>query len=404
VNENATGTPQPRVARRRAQWVIGCCAVAVVVAAAAAIAFLPTAFKAIPIRLATARAIAAAQGPAAIGSPLEASGHVVALREATVSGKRVYKVNQVLVKEGQQVKQGQVIALLDDSNVNAELEQSEAQVKLNEAVLAAAKLAADDVRPSFLRNQTQLAEGLINHDTFDTSKSNYDAAQAAQSIAEQNLAVTRATVEINQRYEDDTVIKAPFDGLVTVLTARPGELVSPQFSGGGGIAKIVDLHSLEVEVDVGESMISRVHLKQGATIALNAYPEWRIPAEVIAIIPAADRAKAAVKVRIGFKLNDPRVIPEMGAHVLFLDTAPQPALIAATPTQGVIVPVAAVMAQGDAEIVFVITGDHMERRAVRLGARTAGGQEILSGLEPGAILAIGNFAKLRDGSRVCFTP
>jgi RND family efflux transporter MFP subunit len=365
---------------------------------------LPIVPKTIPVHLIAARAIAAAEGPAAIGPPLlEASGHVVALREATVSGKRVYKVNQVLVKEGQLVKQGQVMALLDDSNVRAELEQSKAQVKLNEAVLAAAKLAADDARPSFLRNQTQLAEGLINHDTFDASKSSYDAAQAAKSIAEQNLAVTKATVEINQRYEDDTVIKAPFDGLVTVLTARPGELVSPQFSGGGGIAKIVDLHSLEVEVDVSEKLISRVHPKQGATITLNAYPEWRISAEVIAVIPAADRAKAAVKVRIAFKHNDPRIIPEMGAHVLFLDTTPQPPIVAASRTPGVLVPPEAVMAHGDAGIVFVLAGDRMERRAVQLGARTADGQAILSGLEPGAILAVGDLAKLQDGSRLCVT-
>lgn len=402
MNANATAIPRALVAGKLVHWMIGCGAVAI--AAAAAIAFLAIASTAVPVHLVTARAIEAAQGPPTIAPPLEASGHVVALREATVSGKRVYKVNQVLVKEGQQVKQGQVMALLDDSNVYAELEQSKAQVKLNEAVLAAAKLAAEDARPSFLRNQTQLAEGLINHDTFDTSKSNYDAAQAAQSIAEQNLAVTKATVEINQRYEDDTVIKAPFDGLVTVLTARPGELVSPQFSGGGGIAKIVDLHSLEVEVDVGEELISRVHPKQGATIALNAYPQWRIPAEVIAVIPAADRAKAAVKVRIGFKLNDPRIIPEMGAHVLFLGTGPQPPPIAAAPTQSVVVPVEATIVHGDAGIVFVITGDRIQRRAVRLGARTAAGQEILSGIEPGAILAVGEFAKLREGSKVCVTP
>jgi RND family efflux transporter MFP subunit len=367
------------------RWLIG--VGAMTVGATAGFTFLPAAPKTVPVHLVTARAIAGIESPAALGSQLEASGHVVALREATVSGKRIYKVNQVLVKEGQQVRQGQVMALLDDSNVRAELEQSKAQVKLNEAVLAAAKLAADDASPSFLRNQTQLAEGLINHDTFDASKSNYDAAQAAVSIAEQNLAVTRATVEINQRYEDDTVIKAPFDGLVTVLTARAGELVSPQFSGGGGIAKIVDLRSLEVEVDVSENVISRVRPKQEATIALNAYPEWRIPAEVIAVIPAADRAKAAVKVRIGFKHNDPRIIPEMGAHVLFLDAAPPP-LLAASRTQRVTIPPEAIIADGDAHSVFLIVGDRIERRAVRLGVRTAGGQEILSGLEPGAILAV----------------
>jgi RND family efflux transporter MFP subunit len=266
-----------------------------------------------------------ALGSAAVGSAegslLDASGYVVALREATVSAKSIYKVNEVVVQEGQAVKQGEIMARLDDSNARATLEQSKAQVKQLEAALAAAKVAADDARPSFMRNQAQLAEGLISPETFDAAKASYDAAQTAALVAEQNLAVAKATVEINQRYEDDTIIKAPFDGVVTVKSAQPGEIVSPQFLGGGGIAKIVDMDSLEVDVDVSENFINRVHSKQAAVITLNAYPSWQIAAEVIAVIPTADRSKATVKVRIGFKQKDPRIVPEMGARVAFLPFA-----------------------------------------------------------------------------------
>ena len=238
---------------------------------------------------------------AAGASLLDASGYVVALREATVSAKSIYKVDEVLVQEGQAVKQGELMARLDDTNARAALEQSKAQVKQLQAALNAARVAAADARPSFLRNQTQLAEGLISPKPSMRPRANYDAAQTAVLVAEQNLAVAKATEGINQRYEDDTIIKAPFDGVVTVKTAQPGEIVSPQFLGGGGIAKIVDMGSLEVDVDVGENFINRVRSKQPAEVTLNAYPDWRIPAEVIAVIPTASAAKATVKVRIAFK-------------------------------------------------------------------------------------------------------
>jgi RND family efflux transporter MFP subunit len=257
----------------------------------------------------------------AAGSLLDASGYVVALREATVSAKSIYKVREVVVQEGQAVKRGDLLATLDDSNARAALEQSKAQVRQLEASLAAATLAADDARPSFIRNSAQLAEGLISRETFDASKAGYDAAQTAVLVAERTLAVAKATVKINRRFEEDTVIKAPFDGVVTMKSAQPGEIVSPQFLGGGGIAKIVDMDSLEVDVDVGENFINRVYSKQSAVITLNAYPNWQIPADVIAVIPTADRAKATVKVRIGFKEKDPRIVPEMGARVSFLGGA-----------------------------------------------------------------------------------
>jgi RND family efflux transporter MFP subunit len=293
---------------------------AMVVAAAVAIWMFVVARNGTRIHTVVAQPLAASLGDALpSGSLLDASGYVVALREATVSAKAIYKVNEVLVQEGQSVKQGEVIAKLDDTNVRAVLEQSKAQVKQLEAALAAAKLADEDARPMFLRNQIQLSEGLISAEIFEASKAAYDAAHTAALVAEGNLSVGKAVVDINQRYEDDTTIRAPFDGVVTVKNAQPGEIVSPQFSGGGGIAKIVDMDSLEVDVDVSENLIHRVHSKQPASITLDAYPDWRIPGEVIAIIPTADRSKATVKVRIGFKQKDTRIVPEMGARVAFLD-------------------------------------------------------------------------------------
>jgi RND family efflux transporter MFP subunit len=406
IDRSQTAQRPPTGRRRR--WLIG--AVCMLIIAAFVFRMVNSARQTISVRAVAAKAIAmsGATGAAAGGSLLDASGYVVALRQASVSAKAIYKVNEVLVQEGQAVRQGQIIARLDDTNARAALEQSRAQVKQLEAALAAAKVAADDTRPIYLRNKTQLAEELISPETFDASKSTYDAAQTAILVAESNLTVAKAAVDIAQRYEDDTIIKAPFDGVVTVKTAQPGEIVSPQFSGGGGIAKIVDMDSLEVDVDVSENFINRVRPGQPARVTLNAYPDWQIPAEVIAVIPTADRSKATVKVRIGFKQKDARIVPEMGARVSFLDDAAQPrdgaAGDASTPQRSaVLVPAEAVQANGDTGTVFVINGNVVERRTVRLGAHGPDGQTILAGLQSGAVLAIGDFSRLTDGSRVRIT-
>ena len=391
----------PQRQRPGGRWLWLAIGTLVALAAAAGIWVLMFSHDGIAVHTAVARAVAGnAEGGAGGGSLLDASGYVVALRQATVSAKAIYKVNDVLVQEGQAVKDGQVIARLDDTNARAALEQSKAQVEQLEAALAAAKLADEDARPTYLRNQKQLSEGLISPETSEASKSAYDAAHTAVLVAERNLAVAKAAVEVNQRYEDDTIIKAPFDGVVTVKNAQPGEIVSPQFSGGGGIAKIVDMDSLEVDVDVSENFIHRVHSKQPATITLNAYPDWQIPAEVIAVIPTADRSKATVKVRIAFKQKDARIVPEMGARVAFLDDAHESQQTSRSAPPGVIVPPEAVVANGDSGVVYVINGNTAEQRTVRLGTRNADGQTILSGLQAGALVAVGDLSKLADRAKV----
>jgi multidrug efflux pump subunit AcrA (membrane-fusion protein) len=180
--------------------------------------------------------------------------------------------------------------------------------------------------------------------------------------------------------------------------------VSPQLSGGGGIAKIVDMDSLEVDVEVAESDINRVHLKQAATIALKAYPDRRMTGEVTEVSPTADRANNAVKVHVRIKERDPRILPEMGTKVSFLPDGADSNVRAATRAPLVIVPPEAVHMRGRDATVFVITGDRVQQRMVRLGSQSIGGQIIMAGLAPGTILALGNLGQLRDGEKVRVVP
>jgi RND family efflux transporter MFP subunit len=200
-------------------------------------------------------------------------------------------------------------------------------------------------------------------------------------------------------------VRAPFAGIVTVKAAQEGEMVSPVSAGGGftrtGIGTVVDMDSLEIEVDVSESFINRVHPDQPATVKLNAYTDWEIPAHVIAIIPTADRAKATVKVRLALEVKDARILPEMGVRVAFLDSAgPAAPTESAAAPRAIVVPSEAVQANGDTGIVFVIADGRAERRSVRLGGRIAAGQVVLSGLSAGTQVAVGDLAQLADGAQV----
>ncbi len=397
--------PEPARGSKTGRLVAITCAALAVLGGLAGLAFWATSrADAIPVRTAVAQSISSGgAGSPAGASILDASGYVVAMREASVSAMIIENVLSVPIQEGETVRKGQVIARLDDSNTLAALKQAEAQVAQARAALAAARIAAADARPTYLREKRELAEGLISPNAFDAEKTSYDAAQAGVAEAEQNLAVAEASVVVNERLEEETIIRAPFDGVVTAKNAQPGQIVSPSFSGGGGIADIVDMHSLQVEVDVSENYISRVHANQPAVITLDAYPDWHMPAHVIAIIPTADRSKATVKVRVAFEKLDPRILPQMGARVSFLAVAPAARGAAAPERSGVVVPSTAVAARGNTGIVYVIDGNTVESRTVRLGASTASGQEILSGLDPGATVAIGDLTKLHNGARIRIT-
>lgn len=303
-------------------WAIGAAIVLAVGGSAWWIFSKPKAVAA-PAAAAQTPAVTNASAPLTGGSSLlDASGYVVARRQATVSAKTTGRVTEVLIEEGQAVEEGEIIARLDDTNTRAELGQAEAQLAQAQASLNASKTALDDARRLYTRNEKQHAANVISEQDFDTARATFNAAESQHAINQKALAVAQANLAIAKRNEDDTIVRAPFSGIVTVKAAQPGEIVSPISGGGGftrtGIGTIVDMASLEVEVDVNENYINRVHPEQSATIRLNAYPDWEIPAEVIAVIPTADRAKATVKVRVGFKQRDARVLPEMGARVSFL--------------------------------------------------------------------------------------
>ncbi|MFI4981163.1 MAG: efflux RND transporter periplasmic adaptor subunit [Nevskiales bacterium] len=364
----------------------------------------------VPVKVATAQVLKGAGGGAAAGtSLLDASGYVVARRQATVSAKITGKVTEVLIEEGRHVKAGDVVGRLDDTNIRAEYDQATAQLHFAQASLAEVRVQLGNADRNYKRVQGLVAEHFVSESDLDTARTNFDNITAQLATSQSNVKVAQEGVQVAQRNLDDTVVRAPFDGVVTTKDAQPGEIVSPISAGGGftrtGMGTIVDMDSLEVEVDVNESFINRVHPDQPATVRLNAYTDWEIPAYVIAVIPTADRSKATVKVRVGFKVKDSRILPEMGARVAFLSEAAPEAAGAPPARPGVLLPPEAVQISGgsnsDAGVVYVIRGDEtVERRAVRLGARGSDGQTIVSGLSGGERVAVGDFAKLTDGAKI----
>ncbi|HEY1426106.1 MAG TPA: efflux RND transporter periplasmic adaptor subunit [Caulobacteraceae bacterium] len=349
----------------------------------------------------TAAAKSAWSGQAQGGALLDASGYVVARRAATVSAKVAGKVERVLIQEGEHVTAGQVIASLDDSNARAALQQAAAQAQTAAAGIRVAQVTLAEQGPKYQRSRTLHSGGWLSDNDLDTAQASYDSARENLALAQRQAAAAKATVEVYRRGEDDTVVRAPFDGVVTSLAAQPGEIVAPVAGGGftrTGICTIVDMSSLEVDVDVAESFISRVNPGMPASVKLDAYPDWEIPAHVITVIPTADRSKATVTVRVGFATGDPRIVPEMGAHVAFLSAAPSQT---ASATRAVIVPPDAVQTEDSGQsVVFVIASGRAERRAVRLGDRNAAGQMIVAGLAPGDVVAVEGADHLKDGAAV----
>ncbi len=363
--------------------VYGAAGAAMIAIAAAAWLFWPD--NRVAVQVVTVEGGAGASG----GVNLDASGYVVARRKATLSAKILGKVVELNVEEGQNVKEGDIVARLDDSNYAAALRQARAQV-------VQAKAAFDNATPIYDRYRGLKQQNAISTDDVERQRALYDAART-------QYAVSQAVVALAQTNQNDTLIRAPFTGVVTDKVAQVGEVVAPAAAGGGstrtGIATIVDMDSLEVEVDVAENYIERVQVGGESTIHLNAYPEWDIPGSVIAIIPTADQSKGTVKVRVAIKTKDRRILPQMAARVSFM-TAPE---AAATPQASprFSVPANAVQTSGRTGVVYVIgSEDKIEKRDVALGPQTQQGVTILSGLSAGERLAAGDLSKLKDGDRV----
>ena len=353
------------------------------------------------VRVAVARSAAEASGP---GSVLDASGYVTARRQATVSAKITGKVVEVLIEEGQRVEEGAVLARLDDTEARAQLALSQAQLVAARSQLAEVRAQLAQAERDYTRQQQLYERQLIAAQSLDAALAQRDALRARLGNLGEQIKVAEEGVRVAQVQLDSTVIRAPFSGVVVAKAAQPGEMISPISAGGGftrtGIGTIVDMDSLEIQVDVNEAFINRVTPGQPVEATLNAYPDWKIPAEVIAIIPTADRSKATVKVRIAVKKKDPRIVPDMGVRVAFLNaTSPQPA----PPTPGVLVPAEAVRAEAGKSVVVVFAGDKVERRNVTVAGDGGTTRRVLSGLRDGERVVLAPPDSLRDGDTVKLT-
>ena len=373
---------------------------AILVLGAAGAAYWRSQQRAPEVRLAVVEMTA--PGESTRGAVLDASGYVVARRKATVSSKMTGKIVAAHVEEGMVVSQGQVLARLDDSLITRQVALAESQVETARSSLAETEVLLREAKINLGRTK-ELVEGEVGTKAaLDADQASMDALAARLERERVEVAVAERQLAIRRQELDDTVIRAPFAGVVVTKDAQPGEMISPVSAGGGftrtGICTIVDMSSLEVEVDVNEAYINRVRPGQEVQATLDAYPDWRIDGHVITPVPTADRQKATVKVRIAFGELDPRILPDMGVKVSFLAEETEPAGAAAAPAA--VVPEKAVRSEGEQSVAFVFDGNKVERRAVRVGGRRGEELEVVAGLNAGERVVVDGPADLADGDRV----
>lgn len=329
---------------------------------------------------------------------LNASGYVTARRQATVSSKVTGKVAEVLIEEGMQVEEGQILARLDESNASAMVNLSAAQLRAARADLEETRVRLAEARLDLERVEALVDEEIASQADLDEARAQVDSLRARLDSQAEAVGVGERSLAVARQALDDTVIRAPFDGIVVAKNAQPGEMISPMSSGGftrTGIGTVVDMSSLEIEVDVNEAYINRVTPGQRVEATLDAYSDWKIPSSVIAIIPTADRATATVQVRIGFDELDPRILPDMGVKVAF-----QGIEEAGAANLAVVVPARAVRNDGNTDLVFVVNEGTVERRAVRLGDADGGETFVLAGLSGGERVVVDGPEDLEDGDEI----
>lgn len=378
-------------------WIAGAI---VLVAALAGGAWWWFGHRPIPVHI--AQAVAASSDPSA-GAVLQATGYVTARRQATVSAQITGTLTAVLIEEGDRVKQGQILAKLDDSQYKAALDTAAAQAKAAHALVNQYEAQLAQNQRDAARNESLAERGLISKQAAEQSRTLASSTRAQLVSQQRQAAAADAQVTEAQVNFGYCLIRAPFDGVITTKDAQVGEVVSPFSAGGGftrtGIGTIVDMDSLEVDVDVNEAYIGRVTPKMSAEAVLDAYPDWRIPAHVIAIVPAADRGKATVKVRVAMEQKDARIVPDMGVRVSFLEAA-KPAVAEQAP-KGVLVPAKSIVKRDGSDSVFIVANGTAHRRTVQPATQTFGDMRLLpASVNAGDSVVVSPPDDLRDGSNV----
>ena len=334
---------------------------------------------------------------------LNASGYVTPRRRATVAAKVTGRVDQIYAEEGLRVKSGQVLATLDCSQPDAALTSAKTDRDATAAALADLEVQSANADRELKRSQGLNGAGVISPQALDTAKTTADSLHSKIALTKEQIRASNAKIGMAQQDVDNCTVRAPFDGIIVSKDAQRGEIVSPLSAGGGftrtGIATLVDMKSLEIEVDVNESNIARVKPGQRVSATLDAYPDRELPSSVRTVIPTADRQKATVKVRISFDKLDDTILPDMGVKVAFLSPAPPPSKNGGSDAKAII-PKSAVHADGDKQIVYLVREQKLERRAVSLGGERGSDVEILAGVSPGDVLVVRGAEKLHEGQSV----
>jgi len=382
----------------RLPWIVAAAIAVAVAIGAARWYFVAGGAKAFEVEAATA---AAPSAGGADTSVLQATGYATARRSATVSAQITGTLTEVLIEEGDRVEKGQVLARLESTQQQAYLAQAQAGARAAQAQLVQYQAQLAQNQRDLKRQQDIVARKLASQQSLELAQTQVDTQASAVTAQRRQVDVAQANVQAAQVQLDYTTVRAPFSGMITAKAAQVGEIVSPLSAGGGftrtGVGTIVDMDSLEIEVDVSESYIARVVPKQPAQATLDAYPDWKIPAHVIAIIPTADRGKATVKVRIGIDAKDPRILPDMGARVSFFEDAPKAAN--APPPKGVLVPGSAIVKRGGKDVVFAIDADRARAKPVTPG-QTYNDLRLAEGIGAGTRVVKQPPAEMADGAKV----
>jgi RND family efflux transporter MFP subunit len=347
--------------------------------------------------------VAAAVAPASAPMPalLNASGYVTPRRRATVAAKITGKIKEVFVDEGVHVKEGQVLATLDDSDYQVSLRSTQADRDATAASVADLEVQLGNAERELNRTKQLVEQGVQTPQALDTAQTLVNRLKAQIAQAKSQILAADAKMSIDKQNIDNCVVRSPYTGIVVTKDAQPGEMISPMSAGGGftrtGICTVVDMTSNEIEVDVNENYIARVKPGQRVSATLDAYPDWQIPSHVRTVIPTADRQKGTVKVRISFDKLDDRILPDMGVKVAFLSDEQTPAQKSAVVA---VIPQAAVKTADGQSAVFLFHGETVERRAIRTGKDRGTDVEVLAGIAPGDLVVTKGLDNLQDGQKV----
>jgi HlyD family secretion protein len=389
INRESASTPAAKPSRRKLKIAL------VVIAVVIAAVFAGARYNTVPM---VETVTVAKAYPSQNYTLLNATGYVVAQRKAAVGSKASGRLEWLGVLEGSRVKEGEVIARLENRDVTAALDQAAANVKVAQANLEQGMAEFRDAESAFQRSKELLEKKFISPASHDAAVARYNKAKAAISGYRAAIVAAQAGRRAAEVNLEQTLIRAPFDGVILTKSANVGDNVTPFSSAAdtkGAVVNMADMDTLEVEADVSESNLSKIQVGQACEIQLEAFPDLRLAGVVSRMVPTVDRTKATLLVKVKFEERDPRVLPDMSAKVAFLS---QPVPIEERRPVTAVQPAAIVERDGK-KVAFVVKGDKVEKAPVTMGKKV-GELVAISGVAPGDKLVLNPSEKVTDGGAV----